>query len=827
MGVNGMGLPLRSSFQWLSRGLAGAWLVLLFSTACTSPEVRLAARYAEEGRWDEAVASYREALKRDPFNAPLKTRLEEAKRRAAALHYQAGVQALEERRISDALRALKLALGLDPSQPEHHAAVADAVRMKEARAQLQAGDKLQSLGRTEDALSAYEKAVELDPSLTPALDGITAITQQQRAAKLVVGSSQPIALRFQNAKLKEVFEILARTGGVNVIFDKEVRDEPVTVFLKDMPFDDALNLILNTNNLVAQRIAPQTLLIMPNTKQKQAQYQDLLIRTFYLSNAKAKEAVNLLRTMLESKKVYVDEKVNAVILRDDPAKLHLAERLLFTIDRRDPEVELDVEVLEVNRTKSLKYGLNFAKQAGAGVILSGSTGGISTAPTTFTYQQLTTLGPASYLFTMPASVLIDFFKQESDAKTLASPKLRVLNGKSASINIGDKQPILLSTTNVLPGQAATGAIPTTSTVTSIEFKDTGVKLTVEPTVHLVDEVTLKLKVEVTRLGDQVTLQASPEIKQFKFGTRAAETVLMLQDDETVVLAGLIQDEDRKTRSTLPILGDIPLIGNLFTSTNQETVATEVVLTITPHIVRNLSAPPIATQAFWSGTETNYATTQLFAAQAAHVSQDTPHLASLSSQSAQSTPAPAPSDIQVSPHLSPLPGDPLLGEMQRVMGRGSEGSNPPSGGPSPGPSQRVMEKGEGEKTVSARGPGALAFRPGDLSASVGQEFRVDLTTPQLDRLTESLVTVSYDPRSLEFRRINPGAAAISARATDGQVILTLRRQGSTAAGESVLATLFFQAKSPGDFPLTLQSTAGTGPASQTLPSVTERAMVHIR
>lgn len=601
--------------------LLGVCALALLS--CTSHSGTLGDRLADEGDWDRAVAAYREAVRKDPFNANLVSRLEAAKEQAAERHYLAARTALAEQRLGDALTESKAALGLDPSKAEHHATMNDVLRLKEAREQLQLGDKLVNLGRQEDALVAYERALDLDPGLTSALAGITDLTKQLRAAKSLGGSTQPITLRFQNAKLKEVFEIVARTAGVNVIFDKEVRDEPITIFLKDLPFDEALTLILNTNNLIAQRVTPETLLILPNNKQKQAQYQDLLMRTFYLSNARAKEAVNLLRTMLESKKIYVDEKVNAIVIREEPAKLQLAERLLFAIDRREPEVQLDLEVLEVNRTKSLKYGVNFAKLAGAGVVPSGGSGSISTAPTNFTYSQLTSLGPESYLFTLPASVLVDFFKQDSDAKTLASPKLRVVNGKSASINIGDKQPILLSTTNVLPGQAATGAIPTTSTVTSIEFKDTGVKLTVEPTINVLDEVTLKIKVEVTRLGDQVTLQASPEIKQFKFGNRSAETVLMLKDDESVILAGLIQEEDRKTRSSVPWLGDLPGIGNLFSSTSEDRVETEVILTITPHVVRNLSAPPVAAQAFWSGTETSYATTQTFTTQTTKVSQSSP------------------------------------------------------------------------------------------------------------------------------------------------------------------------------------------------------------
>ena len=159
-----------------------------------------------------------------------------------------------------------------------------------------------------------------------------------------------------------------------MIFDKDVRDEPITIFLKEMAFDDALNLILNTNGMVAQRVAPGDAVDHAEQQAKQAQYQDLLMRTYYLNNAKAKDAVNLLRTMLESKHIYVDEKVNAIVVREEPVKLQLAEKLLFAIDRREPEVELDVEVLEVNRTKSLKYGLNYAKQAGTGLVPTGRIG---------------------------------------------------------------------------------------------------------------------------------------------------------------------------------------------------------------------------------------------------------------------------------------------------------------------------------------------------------------------------------------------------------------------------------------------------------------------
>jgi general secretion pathway protein D len=406
--------------------------------------------------------------------------------------------------------------------------------------------------------------------------------------------------------------------------------------------------------------------------------------------------------------------------------------------------------------------------------------------------------------------LIDFFKQDSDAKTLASPKLRVINNKSASINIGDKQPILLSTTNVLPGQAATGAIPTTSTVTSIEFKDTGVKLTVEPSINLLDEVTMKLKIEVTRLGDQVILQASPEIKQFKFGTRSAETTLSLRDDETVVLAGLIQNEERKSRSSIPLLGDIPILGQLFTSTTEDVVQTEVVLTLTPRVVRSMGAPPVATQAMWSGTENAYATTQLFPPRAMKVSQDVP---------AATAAAPSKTGTESNPVSGGAPTQPIVAP--------SAQSAPPASGTAAPATQANSEPSGMTKTERiARLPSSVTMQPVDVSATAGQEFRLDVLALQGQPMTEATATVSYDPKLVEFRRVGPGAAAISARATDGQVQLTIRRQGGADQGEAVLAMLFFQAKVKGDATVTLQAHVGgvTAPAG---PVAQEQVVVHVQ
>jgi general secretion pathway protein D len=793
--------PMKKFFPVRCQLLA---LCCILAVACTMPEVKRGDRLAAKGDWDGAVSAYRDALKKGPFNEDVKQRLEQAKVRAAEQHYAEGRTHLKENRVPEAVYAFKQALSFDPTRKEYQAVVNDAFRLKEARDQLQAADKLKTLGRLNEALTAYEQAVQLDPNLTQALDGITAVTEQQKGDSSFGGSTQPVTLRFQNAKIKEVFEILARAGGLNVILDKEVKDDPITIFIKDTPFPDALNLILSINSLFAKRIGPDTLLISPNTKPKQDQYQDLLIRTFYFSNAKAKDMVNLLRTMLESKRVYVNEPINAVVIRDTPDKLQLAERIILANDRRESEVELDLEVLEVNRTDSKKYGLSFAKSAGAALVPPGFSGVLSASNNQFTYRQLLSLGPDSYLFSLPVSLLLDFFKNETDTKTLASPKLRVLNNKQASVNIGDKQPILLSTTNVLPGQAATGAVPTTSTVTSIEFKDVGVKLTVEPTIHLVDELTLKLKIEVTRVGDQITLQASPEIKQFRFGTRTAETVLNMRDGEAVVLAGLIQDEERKTRVTIPGLGDIPVLGHLFSSVTTDTITTEVILTITPRIVRNVNVPGVEAQAFWSGTEGNYATAPLF-----------PEVRKTSFKSSAVAPPSATNGTPAQPNIqAPAVGAPAQ----------------------PAPQPPVSQQGGG--VVVAGGAATLAIRPPELSAFAGQEFAVELLADNIESFTESSVPVSYDPKVLEFRRAAegefltrngaPGSVTIvSATPTAGQITLRLQREGAPTAGSGVLATLFFQGKAPGSSGVEIQNPTVSGAGAKTIPVAVERGQIKVR
>jgi general secretion pathway protein D len=585
----------------------GATLFLFLLSGCfTSKQVRLADEFANEKRWEEAYQIYSEELKKDPFNQKLKQKMDEAKMKAAAAHADRAKELLNQKNLPVALEEIKRAMLLDPSRTEYQELFAKTLRKKEAEDHFALGQKLLKAERFTEAIEFLERALERDPNLPQGQQILAQARKGQRtvgdeADELSLKSTQPITLKFQNARLKEVFELLAKSAGINILFDKDVRDETISIFVKDASFKEALNLILSTNNLFMKRISEETILVIPKTKQKVDQYQDLVIRTFYLSNVKAKEMVNLLRTMLETRRVFVNDELNTIVLRDTPEKIKLAEKIIEANDRKVAEVMFEVEILEMNRTKGSRIGWNFSDGRLTGFISDDET------PGAFSLQELRDLNDSAIFLILP-SILVDFFKQESEAQTLANPRIRVLDNKSAKINIGDRVPILLSTTTSNPTTST--VIGGATTTTSIEFKDVGIKLTIEPNIHLTNDVTMKLNLEVTSLGDLVNLGNGQQ--QFRFGNRNTETVLNVRDGETVVISGLVRDDERTTTNKIPGLGDIPLIGRLFSNVEKNKAKTDIVMTITPRIIRTFETPEKPLQSFWSGTEETYSTRPLFA-----------------------------------------------------------------------------------------------------------------------------------------------------------------------------------------------------------------------
>jgi general secretion pathway protein D len=756
-----------------------------------SPDIKRGDQHLAAGNWEEAGLAYKQALKEDPFNSTLQSKYTMAREREAAAHEERGRAYLKEHQPDLASEQFKRALTIEPSGLDHQSGLLEALRLNDARSQSREADRLAQLGRTDEAMEAYARAAELDPSFKEPLEGISKLTEEQQALNRDDRRKQPVTLRFRNAGLKEVLEGIGKARGINLIFDKDVRNDPVTISIQDTPFEEAFNLILNSNSLFAQTVSQGVMIVSPNTKQKQEQYQDLMIRTFYLSNAKAKDMLVLLRSMLDSKRMHANEQLNTIVIRDQPEKLEMAEKIILSNDRLDSEVLFDVEVLEVDRTVNQTYGLTYPKSVAAALVPPGA--GVPNflfgqLGQQFTYRQLTSLGQDSYLFKLPTNVQLDFLKQITDAKTLASPKIRVVNNKKAEINVGDKQPILLSTTNVLPGQATTGAVPTTSTVTSIEFRDTGVKLTVEPSIHLGNELSLKMKIEVVRLGERVVLQQSPLITQFKFGNRSAETMLNIRDGETIVLGGLLQEDDRKTRTTIPWIGDLPVIGNLLSSFITERVTTEVILTITPHIIPGMTPPGLSKQVFWSGTDSTYATSPLFTPQ---------------------------------------------GKKTPLMGGGVSGSGfSSSGGPVKG---RMAGKAAAASLTPMASVGPVAsISPDEPVIQMGKELKLAITDERFRPTAEGVFQLHYDPQVLEFRTLlngeviqsdgTGGQASSSSETHVGTVAFKVPPSVRQAGGRTVTVT--FYAKAPGVSPVRVALVDPTVESS-TAPLQEGKGIVRVR
>lgn len=394
-----------------------------------------------------------------------------------------------------------------------------------------------------------------------------------------------ISIEFKDTPLKTVFEVLSRSSGINFIFDREIKlDQKTSVFLKNSSINSAVRLTLLTNQLEMQVLDGNTVMVYPSTQAKVREYQPLKVRVFYLSNAEAKNVAATLKTILKTRDLVSDDKLNMLVMRDTPEAIALAEKLVAAHDVAEPEVMLEVEVLEINRKRLLELGVRWPDQIGL-TPLGEEESGLTLADLWSATRDRTgrTIGATV------GSTSINARKVDSDGEVLANPRIRVRNRQKAKILIGDRVPNITSTSNV------TGFV-----AESISYVDVGLKLDVEPTVYVDGEVAINVALEVSTIVDQLKTQAGSIA--YRIGTRSAQTVLRLKDGENQVLAGLLSNEERSAANKVPGLGELPVAGRLFGSHLDDENKTEIVLSITPRILRNIQRPGAATLEFDSGTD---------------------------------------------------------------------------------------------------------------------------------------------------------------------------------------------------------------------------------
>ena len=381
--------------------------------------------------------------------------------------------------------------------------------------------------------------------------------------------------------------MLARQTGINFIFDREVKnDGRTTIFVQNVPVESAIDLVLGQNQLARQVLAENMVLIYPNSAAKQREYQDQVVRTFYLTNTDPKKASEMLKTVLNAKTLFVDERASAVVMRDIPEVLRMAERLIASVDVPEAEVMMEVEVLEITRSRLQQLGMRYPEQVTISPTALGAdaTGMVLSD---FKGQNENTLKVSN------TSLTLDMKRTLTSGNILASPRIRARNREKAKILIGQRVPVITNTVTPTTSQpVVTG---------SVQYVDVGLSLDVEPTVYMDNDVAIKVNLEVSTILKEVTAGQSGTLA-YQIGTRNASTLLRLKDGETQILAGLINASERTTADRIPGLGDMPIIGRLFGSKKNDGEKTEIVLSITPRIIR---AQPRATSEnaeFWYGTE---------------------------------------------------------------------------------------------------------------------------------------------------------------------------------------------------------------------------------
>jgi general secretion pathway protein D len=746
------------------RRIAGMVLILALVVGCAADRLHRDGLAAiEKGQYESGVALLGQAAQSDPHNMTFRLDLEA--RRDAAIQKLIGLAdtARSAHQLDVAAQDYKRVLSIDPNNDRaqrglaglegdaRHAQVVDQARKDFERKDYDAAEaKLRSV-------------LNESPGFGPAQDLATAINAARGpvtvAPRLKTRDNHKVTLQLRDAPTKMVFEVLSRETSINFILDKDVKgDTKTTIFVQDVPVEQAIDLVLDQNALARQILADNMVLIYPNIAAKQKEYEQQIVRTFYLTNAAPKEVEGMLKTVLGAKTLFIDERTNVLVMRDTPDAVRMAEKLVTSLDVAEPEVMLEVEVLEISRSRLQDLGIQYPTSA-TFTPSHIATGATSTAAglvlSDLSHQNSNTIGLSAL------SVTLNAMKQAGLVNTLASPRIRARNKEKAKVLIGSKEPVI--TNSVTP--TAAGAPVVTG---SVQYLDVGLTLEVQPTVYLDSDVAIKISLEVSSILKQVAT-ASGTIA-YEIGTRNANTLLRLKDGETQILAGLIQESDTRTANTIPGLGDVPILSHLFGTHHTDHEKDEIVLSITPRIIRMQPRPSSDAMEFWYGTESRTRTVPYSAAPGASGPASTPAI-----NNSQPPAGPMPQETPRAPSGSAPAGapagaeSPAGGETAGVISNSTvlaAGAALKAAAASPGlPITAVpatvasnaapaSEPVTGGAAAPAAGRSALTLE-GPSAARVGEEFRVTVHLATDQSITRMRSQLRYDSAALQLVSADPG------------------------------------------------------------------------
>ena len=708
---------------------------------------------AQRGDRDAAVVFYTRAVNEDPSNIEYRLGLERALVDAGAYHVQQGQKHIAAEELEQAVEEIQFALQLDPSN-RYAVGLLEETRERLAERRAAQEDAIDFEERRRRARELFGQRPILEPS-----------------------STAPIQLKFaEDTSLQKIFEVLSKLSGINVLFDESFRDKRVTVDLVDVSFEETLDKLVLINRLFYKVVDSSTIIIIPDNAQKHRQYDDLVLRTFFIVNAEVNTIANMLRTIAGIQRVQPNPELKAITVRATLDQVAVADRIIELNDKTKSEILLDIEILEINRNKMIEYGLALAEHSiGLGFLPAGSgtstDADAGTSATGIRLNRLTSVNASDFILAFPTAATFQLFKSKSEARLLSAPKLRASEGQPAELRLGSEVPIPVTS---FVSQFGGGGVPTTP-VTSFQYRNIGINISITPKVFVDGEIELQLSLETST---QLETRIIGGIELPVFGTRNVTNVVRLRDGETNLIGGLFQQSDRRGVSGIPGLTDIPLLSRLFSNNDEESSSNDIVFSVTPHIVR---APRV--------TERDLAPLAMGTEQQIKV------------------PGTRPNIFDPARDAEPPPPEEEIGAPDEVIRQPEVNEQPVDVEPAPetlGPQDDVAPASE-PPDERAR-PISILFSPPTATIAVGEQVDVVVLAGGALGLSAGELTITYDASAFRLFDIRPGAfLTIDGKPVDftptfnpGEVRIAFARQNDTTGlrGSGHLVRLSFQALTPG-------------------------------
>jgi general secretion pathway protein D len=748
-------------------------------------------------------------------------------------NYKQGERALDLKDYDAAVDYYGKALAADPKNPFYRIKLNDA-RFEASQLHLHNGLKLRDKGDLQGAISEFQRAQVLDPSssvadqeLKKTLDMLAErvrSNEQQGEQPLVENNGEPalasappelkplsrapISLKMSN-DAKIVFDTIGKLAGLTVIYDPDLQARRITAELNNVTLEQALDIVSLESKAFWKPITENIIMVIPDQTQKRRDYDEQVVRTFYLSNVAAAqdltEITTGLRQMLDLKRLQQVNAQNAIIVRDTPDKLALIDKIIKDIDKAKPEVVIQVEILQASTDNMKNLGILPPQSTTVTINPNYSSTNSSTSTTTTSttnngiqLNQLTHLNQSDVVFTIP-SATANFLMTDSATKIIQNPEIRAIDGQQAKLNIGQRVPVATGSFQAGVGVGTTAVNPLVNT--QFQYIDVGVNIDVTPHIHPNREVSMKLGVEVSSVASYATIGG---IQQPVIAQNKTQEEIRLKEGETSVLAGLIQRIDTKTLNGWPWLANIPIIRYLFSADNTDIQDSEVLIVLTPRIVRMPDWSKANLRALYSGTETNPT-----------IRKELDVKAPTSNPNPGMTPAGA-----VAPTSYPGPG-----------GTPAPAA-PPAAAPAPGPGAAAVAPPQ------VNGP-RIRFEPASMDLTPGQTYTVGIAVDNVSDLFSIPLMIQYNPAVISIEEARHGSflsggtqeIAVVQRVDKehGQAIISATRQPNTpgVSGSGTLLGIVIKAIAPGNSNLSIVQVNAKDSQQKSIPLVSSEATVHVQ